>query len=126
MTTDNKVGRPKWELSDDDFNQLIKMAEICCTQEEICGIYGICADTLDARLKERGFDNFSDFYKRHAGKGKMSLRRLQWQSAQDGSVPMQIWLGKNWLGQTDKVESEILELPPLQIITVNEADESAE
>lgn len=126
MTTDNKVGRPRWELSDEDFAHLVEMAKICCTQEEICGIYGICADTLDARLKERGFDNFSDFYKRHSGKGKMSLRRLQWQSAQEGSVPMQIWLGKNWLGQTDKVESEILELPPLQIITVNEADESAE
>jgi hypothetical protein len=126
MTTDIKVGRPRWELTDDDFTQLIGMAEICCTQDEICGIYGICADTLDARLKERGYSNFSDFYKKHSGKGKMSLRRIQWQSAQQGSVPMQIWLGKNWLGQTDKLEAESKELPVLQILTVDETNQSAE
>lgn len=116
MTTGNKVGRPKWELSDADFVKMTEMAKICCTQDEICGIYGISEDTLDRRLKERGFDNFADFYKKHAGQGKTSLRRLQWNAAKDGSVPMMIWLGKNWLGQTDKQESEERELPPINIV----------
>ena len=34
----------------------------------------------------------------------MSLRRQQFKSAEAGNVTMQIWLGKQYLGQTDKVE----------------------
>ena len=102
MTTDNKVGRPRIELSDEDFHKIIGMVEIFCTQDEICSIYEISEDTLDRRLKERGYANFADFYKKHSGIGKQSLRRLQWTSAKDGSIPMQIWLGKQVLGQSDK------------------------
>ena len=36
----------------------------------------------------------------------MSLRRMQWKSAREGSVPMLIHLGKYHLGQTDKVSTE--------------------
>lgn len=44
--------------------------------------------------------------KKRAG-GKASLRRMQWKSAEDGNTTMLIWLGKNILGQTDKVQNEI-------------------
>lgn len=126
MTTDaNKVGRPRIELSDEDFQKVIGMVEILCTLEEICSIMEMSEDTLNRRLVERGYENFAGFYKKHSGKGKQSLRRIQWNAAQEGSVPMMIWLGKNWLGQTDKVEAEVTELPPLQIITSDEADSSA-
>ena len=33
---------------------------------------------------------------------KSSLRRFQYTSAKSGSVPMQIWMGKQYLGQRDK------------------------
>lgn len=36
--------------------------------------------------------------------GKASLRRMQFKSAEDGNVTMQIWLGKQMLGQRDKSE----------------------
>lgn len=124
MTTENKVGgRPRIELSEEDIAKITGMVQIMCTQDEICAIFEISEDTLDRRLKELGYRGFADFYKKHAGKGKQSLRRLQWKSAEEGSVPMQIWLGKNWLGQTDKVETEVVEIPPLQIIAItNEPD----
>ena len=35
--------------------------------------------------------------------GRAKLRRLQWQSAIAGSDTMLIWLGKNGLGQRDKM-----------------------
>jgi len=59
-------------------------------------------DTLGRRLQERGYANFADCYKKHGDEGKSSLRRNQWKSAQDGNVTMQIWLGKQMLGQRDK------------------------
>ena len=47
--------------------------------------------------------NFSEVFKRKRGKGKISLRRSQFQLAQTNPT-MAIWLGKQWLGQTDKQE----------------------
>ena len=37
----------------------------------------------------------------------MSLRRAQWKSAKSGNVTMQIWLGKQWLGQKEQSEVSI-------------------
>jgi hypothetical protein len=102
MTTDSKVGRPRIEISDEDFAKIVSLAEINATQDEICAIWRISEDTLDRRLKERGYLNFADFYREHGAKGKISLRRLQFKAAEEGNVPMLIWLGKNLLGQSDK------------------------
>lgn len=44
---------------------------------------------------------FSDVYKRLSVKGKISLRRYQFQQAEK-NVTMAIWLGKQYLGQTEK------------------------
>ncbi len=41
----------------------------------------------------------------------MRLRQLQWNSAERGNIVMQIFLGKNLLGQTDKIETTNLEKP---------------
>ena len=42
---------------------------------------------------------------------KIRLRKLQWQSAENGNVTMQIFLGKNILGQQDKIEQTELDEP---------------
>ena len=103
MTAKRKVGRPRKEI---DMAMLIKMVGIQCTAEECAGVFGICEDTLDARLKESGFENFSDFYKKHGQSGKVSLRRMQWKAAEDGNTGMLVWLGRQYLGQTEKVVNE--------------------
>ena len=98
---------PSKPMDDKAFEQLVSMIRIQCTAEEISGILGMSVDTLDRRIKEReidGVSNFADLYKRHSHEGKASLRRLQWQSAQEGNVTAQIWLGKQILGQRDKHE----------------------
>ena len=38
--------------------------------------------------------------------GRASLRRMQFKNAQAGNVTMQIWLGKQYLGQQDKQSLE--------------------
>jgi len=45
----------------------------------------------------------------------MRLRQLQWQSAEKGNVTMQIFLGKNMLGQMDS-PSESMNDQPLPFI----------
>ena len=107
MCSKNKGGRPRKELSDEDFEKLVGMIEIQCTQEEICGIFGISEDTLSRRLKDRGELSFADLYEKHQNDGRASLRRSQWKTAKDGNATMQIWLGKQVLKQRDVVHNEV-------------------
>ena len=63
--------------------------------------------TLNRRLKERNYENFEDFYKKHNDEGRMSLRRMQWSAAENGNSTMLVWLGKQYLNQKDKQEQTI-------------------
>ena len=54
---------------------------------------------------------FCDYIEQKRGSGKASLRRRQWQAAEAGDKTMLIWLGKNWLGQSDQV-SHTHSIPP--------------
>ncbi len=93
-------GRPKKEI---DFEAVNRMAFIHCTGEEIAAVLDIDYDTLNARIKEEYKLSFSDYIKIKAGPGRVSLRRRQWKAAiDDGNTTMLIWLGKQYLGQTDK------------------------
>ena len=95
MTKQKKsVGRPKKEL---DTDLIEKLASIFCTNEEIASVVGCHADTLA--------DNFSDHIKKGKEKGKMSLRRRQYEKAMSGHTTMLIWLGKQYLGQKDRIET---------------------
>ena len=96
-----KMGRPKIELSDKDWDQLEKLCAIHCTGEESAAILGIEYDTLCRRIRERYDLTFAEYFKEKSAVGKMSLRRRQYELAQK-NVVMSIWLGKQWLGQRDK------------------------
>ncbi len=90
---------PKIDIDEDLVEDL---ASIHCTQEEIGAIVGCSVDTLKRR--------FADAIERGTLQGKESLRRLQWKKAQAGNIVMLIWLGKQWLGQTDKAEMTVGEV----------------
>lgn len=94
-----KTGRPRIEI---DLEELRKLCELHCTDEEIASWLGVSVDTIADR--KRRDDEFLGVYKKGFADGRMSLRRLQWESAKKGNITMQIWLGKQILGQSDKHE----------------------
>ena len=47
--------------------------------------------------------------------GKISLRRYQFRQAEKGNASLLIWLGKQYLGQTDKQEIDSKEFNPIKI-----------
>ena len=100
----NLGGRPS-KLPLIDKGHFEGMCKIQCTKDEMCGIFQVDEKTLTKWCEETYKLSFSDAYKKLSSTGKMSLRRQQFKSAENGNVTMQIWLGKQWLGQTDKVES---------------------
>jgi hypothetical protein len=81
-----------------DEADVIKLAQMNCTMKEIAAFCNCSVDTLERR--------FADVIAKGKEQGRISLRRLQWQSAQKGNVVMQLFLGKNMLGQADKQEIE--------------------
>lgn len=97
--TDNpKMGRPFKEIDQRQFENLCKLQ---CTLNEICDWFEVEDDTLNYWC-ERTYDGktFSEVFKQKKGQGKISLRRTQWQLAEK-SVPMAIWLGKQYLDQRE-------------------------
>lgn len=95
----NKGGRPRKEIDQHTFEGL---CEIQCTLAEIAGVLRVSEDTVE-RWCERTYElGFADTYKKFSAKGKTSLRRQQFEVAKKGNATMLIWLGKQYLGQTDK------------------------
>lgn len=105
------MARPKIEI---DFKIVKRLCGIQCTGEEIASVLQIDYDTLNARIKEEYKVGFSEYYKKESAVGKISLRRLQWKAADRGNVSMLIWLGKQYLGQTDKQEFSGIE--PIKLV----------
>jgi len=95
-----KTGRPKIEI---DFEVVAGMCSVWATEEEIAMHLGCSISTLKRRCYEQNKCNFERFYKKNESGGRMSLRRAQLKLATEGqNATMQIWLGKNYLGQKDQ------------------------
>jgi hypothetical protein len=84
-------------------DQFEKLCALQCTEVEICEWFGITDKTLCRWCKKIYKKTFSEVFKEKRSKGKVSLRRTQFKLAQK-SPAMAIFLGKQYLGQTDKVE----------------------
>lgn len=104
------AGRPHKEFDKKEFMNLVGMG---CTQEEICWWFRddtgkpANVDTLSRWCKRTFGENFQEYYKKNGGMMmKISLRKSQLKLAEK-SAAMAIFLGKNYLNQTDKYEQGI-------------------
>ena len=92
-----KMGRPRKEI---DIVQFEKLCYLQCTEEEVCDFFEITDKTLNNFCKREYGATFSEVFKQKRGKGKISLRRAQFELAKKNAT-MAIWLGKQYLGQKD-------------------------
>lgn len=104
-----KLGRPKKNI---DVQQFEKLCGLQCTKEEIASFFNCSEDTIENFCKKQYKETFSAVFNKKRGLGKISLRRSQWKLAEK-SPAMAIFLGKQYLNQTDKV---------MNIITDEDAD----
>ncbi len=96
-----KMGAPRKEI---DWKEFDKLCQLQCTLEEIAGWFDCSKDNIRNKIKEKFNMTFSTYFEQKRAGGKISLRRMQFQTAEKGNAAMQIWLGKQYLGQTDKQE----------------------
>lgn len=87
-----------------DKKQFENLCGLQCTLLEICDFFDVEDDTLNSWCKKTYGTTFSEVFKIKRGTGQISLRRTQWKLAEK-SAAMAIFLGKQYLGQTDKVET---------------------
>lgn len=99
--TGNPVGRPKAEIDKIEFE---KLCAIQCTKEEIAGWFRVSDDTIERFCQREYGTNFAVVYSQKKSVGKVSVRRKQFQVAEKGNTSMLIWLGKQYLGQSEKQE----------------------
>lgn len=95
-------GRPKKIITPDGVKLIEGLAKIMCTEEEIAQLLDTSLDTL---LNADNKEVFRSAINRGKSNGKQSLRRMQYQLAMKGNVKMLIWLGKQVLGQSDKLDT---------------------
>ena len=104
-----------------DFETVTKLCEMHCTGVEIAGFLEISYDTLDRRVKEQQkpdgtfYSGFAEYYAVKCARGRISLRKLQWDSAKKGNVAMQIFLGKNMLDQTEKQQVDLAGVTEIKV-----------
>lgn len=95
-------GRPKKEIEKNKFEAL---CGIMCTRDEICDILGVSDKTLTGWCMREYGESFSAVYKKKSASGKASLRRHQFKLAENNAT-MAIWLGKQYLNQSDNTQAE--------------------
>ena len=101
------MARPRIEI---DWDQLDKLCALQCTKDEIAEWFDCSDDTISRSIKREFKMSFADYYKKKSSRGKISLRRYQFDLAQR-NVAMAIWLGKQYLGQRDEPLEDMGELP---------------
>lgn len=90
-------------LKEIDEKQFEKLCGLQCTKLEICGWFDITDKTLESWCKRTYGKGFSETFEEKRAAGKISLRRAQYELALKGNATMLIWLGRNYLGQSEDV-----------------------
>ena len=91
------MARPRIEI---DQTQFEKLCGLQCSLEEIAGWFNCSEDTIEKWCQRTYEERFTDVFAKKRCAGKISLRRSQWKLAEK-SAAMAIFLGKNYLGQSD-------------------------
>jgi hypothetical protein len=118
-----KLGRPRFEFTPKVLEQIEKLASVMCTLSEIGDIIGCSHDTIQRNQEAK------EAIKRGVANAKQSIRKTQFDIATKlNSSIMAMWLGKVYLGQTDKIQNtdDNVPLPIYDIIEHEEPKEVIE
>lgn len=109
MAEKKKMGRPEKTISQAQFEA---MCSIQATEEEICLVLDVQPHTLNKWCRRIYGKTFCKVFREKRALGHVSLRRKQFHLA-DKSPAMAIFLGKNYLGQSDNPTAtvEISDVP---------------
>ena len=88
-------------IEKEDTEIVFELAAIGCSYETIEAVTGLSPTLLSNR------EDFKEAIRVGREALKKNLLQLQWNSAVKGNVKMQMWLGKQYLGQEDKKQVKV-------------------
>ena len=116
----DKGGRPAFDFSPKVLQQIQDLASYMCTKEEVANIIGCHRTTLYRN------EQALEAYDRGVNVAKRNIRKTQFDIATKlNSSIMAMWLGKVYLGQTDKLQTNE-DNAPLPIYDIIEHEEPKE
>lgn len=80
------------------------LCKMFCEKQEIAQVLRVEDDTLEDWCRETYNMSFDEAYDKYSAAGRAALRRKQFRLAEKSSS-MAIWLGKNYLGQREAIDS---------------------
>lgn len=100
----NGRGHPMLALTDDGVKFIERLYACNCTQTEVAAELGVSVDVLQNKAnselnriaRDRGRERFNS-----------EIRQAQRAIMKRGDARMAIWLGKQYLGQTDRLEASV-------------------
>ena len=118
----DKGGRPAFEFTPKVLLQIQDLASYMCTKDEVANIIGCHRTTLYRN------EQALEAYNKGVNVAKRNIRKTQFDIATKlNSSIMAIWLGKVYLGQTDKIQNTDDNIPlPIYDIIENEEPKEIE
>jgi hypothetical protein len=119
----SKIGRPSFEFTPKILEQVKTMASYMCSKAEIGKIIGCSESTINRNQSAQ------EAYEIGVAQAKQTIRKTQFDIATKlNSSIMAMWLGKVYLGQTDKIQNtdDNVPLPIYDIIEHEEPKEVIE
>ena len=104
-------GGPKPKVITAD--QVRALSAMQCTQEEIASVFGLQRRHFIQRMENE--PELREAWETGQGQGRMSIRRMQFDLLKGGNVTMAIWLGKQYLGQTDRLSHGGIPGQPIEV-----------
>lgn len=95
-----RPGRPEIFI---DWSKLDGFLALGATLLDCSDLMDISEDTIERVIKKKHKLRFSEYREKKMSGMRIRLRQKQYDVAMKGNVTMLIWLGKQMLGQTDKV-----------------------
>ena len=118
----DKGGRPAFEFTPKVLLQIQDLASYMCTKDEVANIIGCHRTTLYRN------EQALEAYNKGVNVAKRNIRKTQFDIATKlNSSIMAMWLGKVYLGQTDKIQNTDDNIPlPIYDIIENEEPKEIE
>lgn len=117
------MGRSKATI---DWKVVDNLLKAQCDGTEIAAMLGLkCADTLYRHVKDTFKMDFVAYSQQKRAEGRTLLKVAQFDKAlTEKDKTMQIWLGKQYLGQKDKTENENKNIEINQIVVRSEDEKN--
>lgn len=114
-----KMGRPKIEI---DLESLEKLVQLSPSLDEAANFFDCSPDTIESVIKKTYQCTFAEFRDKKGVHTRMGIKRKMIEKALAGDNTMLIWLSKNMLGMSDKMETKT-QHSGLELLTDEQLDE---